>query len=538
MNYLLLGLVAVSLLAGLIAIGVGNRHWSWGTITAAILTLLTACGYLVVASRLAAYEWSWTEFVRRKQTELADVRDALVPSQPGGPLVAAAERKSLQGLADERVRWQRALDRIDSWRTRHWSGCSFRPPTFGADPKDGTVELNLAPRPAAGEPAAAADEAPPPAAEAPAAAPGTDAPPKPATGKPPLDEGATVFLFDERTAEDGGRYLGAMTVKAVAFDAAKNTCSLTVAATERPDAYDTNVWKKTYDRSVTVYDELPSDRWIAFSKTPRPDDGSGVMPPVARRSIEEVERMIESVDADKAFAREVERHENETIDDKDEWKRIRERIAAKQVLPGEYWAKVRLTKTVDELGAALDDEDAKRELPEGAEVEFDLETAFELEDKGLCTIEEVRYRRPLRDGRTLLHGGLVGGAAGKDAEAAIPVDGIAGLVESLRREIDVLKDWRSRLAAAKDRGTKEAVATENRRAAYADDLGNWVRDAEEATRVASAFAGELEQAEARHKAVSAEIVMKARELRTAMAALVARIDAAAPPPTRDAAATP
>jgi hypothetical protein len=530
MNYVLLGLVAVSLLAGLVAIGVGNRRWSWGTVTAAILTLLMACGYLVVASRLAAYEWSWTEFVRRKQTELADVRDALVPQSPGGPLVAAADKKSLQGLADERVRWQRALDRIDSWRTRHWSGSSFRPPTFGDKPADGIVELNLASTPPVGEPAAAGDEAAPPAAEAAAG----DAAPKPATGKPPLDEGATVFLFDERGIEEGGRYLGAMTVKGVAFDPAKNTCTLTVAAIERPDEYDASVWKKTYDRCVTVYDELPSDRWIAFWQTPRPDDGSGVMPPVIRRSIDEVERMIEAVDTDKTFAREVERHDQETIDDKEEWTKIRERLAAKQALPGEYWAKVRLTKTIDELGAAFEDEDAKRELPEGAEVEFDLETAFELQDKDLCTIEEVRYRRPLRDGRTLLHGGLVNGA-GREGGAEIPVDGIAGLVESLRREVEILKGWGDRLRAAKASITAEAAATAGRKAAYADDLEKWIRDAEEATRVATAFEAELRKSSGRLEAVSAEVVEKARTLRDAMGKLVARIDAAAPPPARGAA---
>ncbi|MFM9010713.1 MAG: hypothetical protein ACKON8_07550, partial [Planctomycetota bacterium] len=86
MNYVLLGLVAVSLLAGLIAIGAGNRGWSWGTVAAAILTLLMAAGYLVVASRMAAYEWAWTQFVRGKQAELADDRDGLVPEQPGGRL--------------------------------------------------------------------------------------------------------------------------------------------------------------------------------------------------------------------------------------------------------------------------------------------------------------------------------------------------------------------------------------------------------------------------------------------------------------------
>ena len=44
MNYLVLGLIAVVLLAGLIAFGVGNKRASWGTIVAGLLVLLSAAG--------------------------------------------------------------------------------------------------------------------------------------------------------------------------------------------------------------------------------------------------------------------------------------------------------------------------------------------------------------------------------------------------------------------------------------------------------------------------------------------------------------
>ena len=64
MNYVLLGLIALVLVAGLVAFGVGHKRWSWGTLIAAILVLLAGTGYLYVAARLAAYEWSWTRFVR------------------------------------------------------------------------------------------------------------------------------------------------------------------------------------------------------------------------------------------------------------------------------------------------------------------------------------------------------------------------------------------------------------------------------------------------------------------------------------------
>lgn len=534
LNYLLLGLVAVFLLAGLIALGVGHKRWNWGTVAAAILTLLTACGFLVLAARMAAYEWSWRRVVEAKQTRLAEVEDGLVPRGPGGRLVPADGMASLRSLRDERIRWQRAYDRIDSWRGSRWEHCSFQPPAVDGAPADGTVELSLAPAPAAdagGEPdAVPPEESPPPDGAG-------DAPPKPAAGKPPLDVGATVYLFDERTTEDGGRYLGAMTVKEVEFDAARKTCTLTVAPTETPDAYDRAVWSEAYDKTVTVYDRLPSDRWLAFSQTPQDDDGSGVMPAVKPRSIDDVEKMIAALDAGGDLAREVKEHDMRVVA-KEEWPTVRERLENKQALPAEYWARVRLTKAVDTLGAGLDDEDARAELPEGAEIEFDLQTAFELQDQGLCTIEEVRYRRPLRDSGTLLHGGLVVGSRKADDGRAIPVAGLAGLVESVRREKAILEAWLERLQKAKESIEVETRATSARKQAYTEDLQTWIRDADEATRLAAAFQAELDRSEQQRRAVSADVIRLARELRAAMGALVARIDGIAPPPTQGAAVAP
>lgn len=533
LNYLLLGLVVVFLLAGLVAIGVGNKRWSWGTVAAAILTLLTACGFLVLAARMAAYEWKWRQAIAAKQTKLAELEDGRVPRGPGGRLVEAEGVSSLQSLREERARWQRAFDRINSWRGRHWDHCTFEPPAVGAKPENGTVVLSLADGPTApaADGAGEADAAPPADPAAPDAAGGAEA--KPAAGEPPLDVGATVYLFDERTTENGGRYLGAMTVTSVTPGG--QTCTLTVAPTETPDDYDRAVWSETYDKSVTVYDRLPSDRWLAFSQTPADDDGSGVMPPVRARSIDDVEKMIAAIDAGEAFATEVKDHDTRVVP-KDEWPGVRTQLESRQALPGAYWAKVTLTKAVDTLGAGLDDEEAKSELPEGAEVEFDLQTAFELQDQGLATIEEVRYRRPLRDSGTLLHGGLVDGS--RKGGPPIPVAGVAGMVESVRREKAILEAWLERLQKAKQSIETEAKATADRKQAYAADLEKWVRDAEEATRLAAAFQAELGRSDEQRRAVSADVIRLARELRAAMGALVARIDSVAPPPTQGAAAAP
>lgn len=529
MNFLLLGLVLVFLLAGLVSIGIGNKRWNWGTVTGAILTLLTACAYLVIASRMAAYEQSWHKTIEDKQKRLAEVRDAMVPQGPNGTMVKQQGSKSIAELTDERIRWQRAFDRIDSWRGRRWEHCSFEPPTLGAKAADGTVTLNLGTARAAAAADAGAAAAPP---EEPPAAEGAA---KPAAGKPPLDEGAVVYLFDERPIDEDGRYLGAVKVKGVALDAATNSCTLTVAALETPDAYDKTVWGETYEKTVTVYDRLPNDRWLAFSSTSRDDDGSGTMPPVTRPSIDKLEAMIKAFEADETFASEMLRHDDESVEDKDDaWKRLRERLEAGDVVPGAYWATVRLTKAVDQFGAGLDDEDAKRELPEGAEVEFDLQTAFKLQDDELGTIQQVRYRRPLRDGGALLHGGLVEGADG----AGIPVAGMAGIVDSVNREIRTLEDWIARLAAARKSIEAEAAATDERKRAYAADLETWIRDADEATRLTAAFTAQLDDSRNRRDAVKADVIKLARDLRAVMGALVARIDAVAPPPDRGAVATP
>lgn len=543
LGYVLLGLVAVSLLAGLIALGVGNRGWSWGTVAAAILTLLMAAGYLVVASRMAAYESSWVTFVRDKQTRLAEVRDGLVPEKPGGRLVPAPGTKPLDALADERARWQRAFDRIDSWQSRRWAHCTFEPPVLGDKPRNGTIEIDLAPRPAdaaAGDAAAGADPGEPAAqpAEAPpaGAAAGDDAG---AGGGAPLDPGAVVYLFDERPIDEGGRYLGAMRVLDVKTDPIRHVCTLEVTPTEPPDAYDRQAWDGGYEKCVSVFDALPGDRWLAFSTTPADADDGGVMPAPARRSIEELETLLAG---DEALAAEVERHEVETIDDKDEWPRIRARLDAGEELPGRYWATVKLEKDVTAFGEQLADgvdERAKRELLAGTEAEFDLQTAFTLQEGGFGTIEQVRERRPLRDGGTRLYGGLVGRPA-RDGDAdAIAADGIAGLAAAARREIDQLQESIRQLEAAQASVRGEAEATAKRRESYAADLRSWVRDAAEAERIAAAFDAELRESSTRLKVVTGDVIELGRDLRTAIGALSTRIDAAAPPPVRAAAtATP
>jgi hypothetical protein len=522
MNYVLLALIALVLLAGLLGFGLGHRRWSWGTVAAAVLVLLAATGYLYVASRMAAYEWSWTSFVRSKQVQLARQRDALVPdASAGGRLKRAADDKPLAELADERDRWQRALASIDTWRGRSWPQAAFQPPR--ADDQTGTIELPVA-VPAA--PVAADGEAAP--AE----------PPKPTAPPPPLDPGSTVFVFEDVPAQDGGRYLGAFVVQGATFDAAANRVVLTVTQTEARDAYDSAAWKRNYD-SVTVYDSLPADSWLAFSKTAERGDAAGVMPVAEKLSIDQVETLLEARDRQRAYLAEIEKHD-EAVEDRDEWPRIRERLDAGEVFPGSYWAVVTFKEpyAVAEGAAA---EDAPRGFETDETATFDLQTAFALADKGTVTIDQVRYRRPLRDARTFIHGGRivrgVGGASDPSAEG-IPADGVAALLAALRRDIVVLDESIRRLDESRTSITAELGATRERERRLVADATSWNRDAAAAARTAGEFEAELERWRSRLDGVTKTILALADELRAATVKLVAQIDAAAPPPARPTTAAP
>jgi len=219
MTYALLGLIALVLLTGLVAFGVGHQRWSWGTLIAAILVLLTATGYLYLASRFAAYESKQVEAVGRKQIELAKVRDALMPDPSNGgrlrPIAGdGPESKSIAALTEEQERWRRVLDRIDTWRDRSWTKASFDPPK--ADGETGEIRIPFA------------AEAPRPAEGADVAAPAT---PAAAPDTPPLDPGATVYVFDDTAAQEGGHYLGAFRVQSSTVDAASGQSVLAILQT-------------------------------------------------------------------------------------------------------------------------------------------------------------------------------------------------------------------------------------------------------------------------------------------------------------------
>ena len=533
MTYALLGLIALVLLAGLVAFGVGHKRWSWGTLVAAFLVLLTAAGYLYLASRFAAYEWSWASFLGKQQVELAKVRDAMVPDAATGgrlrPLAGGGDdlaTKPLTELAQERDRWQRVLDKVDTWRGRSWTRASFEPPK--ADGAAGKLEIPFVANP------------PAPAAEGDPAAP----PPEPVKpGEPPLDAGATVYLFEDVPAQEGGRYLGAFLVQAAEPDVPGGRFVYTVAQTEPRDAYDAAVWNRTYE-SVTVFETLPTDHWLAFSKTAEPDAAAPPADEPKRLTIQQVEELLEERDRQQAFLAEFEK--DGTVVDKADWDAIRRRLDEGSEQAGSYWAVVtfkepaviaeqlaagRPEKPADESAEpAAEDADGET-FAAGASAECDLQRAFALADEGKVTIDEVRYRRRLQDAGTFIHGSRVF-ADGVGPKEGIAADGVAALRGVLLREIASLTSSAKRLAESRTDVETELKLTEDRRRRLAADKENWDRDAEVAVKTSAAFATEVAHTRERLAATERAIVAHGNELREAVGRLVERIDAVAPAPTR------
>lgn len=506
-------LVSILLLTSLVAFGVGHKRWSWVSVAASFLVVLTLGGYLYLAARLLEFEWRWVQSARATQVRINEVRDALRPSTDPthpGRLEPIPDGRSLAELRQERDRWERAVERIDNWRGRYWERASFRPPT----PQGAAGSITL-PAPAAPEGAGG--------------------------GRPAgvaIDPGTIVYVFDETPAAEGGIYLGAFLVGKVATDAATGGLTLSVEQTAPPDDYDRGAWSRAYD-AVTVYDKLPSDRWLAFSKVARTSGSESVderiAPRVTKRSADELAELVPQ-----PFRADVERHalsardadERETVAE-DDWQALRESLAAGETLPGEAWAEVAFKDQVD-LDAFLG---LEREGAAGdgssLEVEVELGRAFELQGDGKVTIRKVFRRRRLIDATTLVHGSVVPGG---EAAADVMADGLTTLMRTLQKEIAALDAANKQLSQGQANVTAERALVGEQVTELTADLGRWERDVAAATKLAEAFEAEARRAAERLAATEQDVVRLGRELDQAVGEAVRGIDGVAPPPGRGAAA--
>lgn len=514
-----LALVGLLLLTTLVAFGIGHRRWSWVSVAASFLVVLALGGYLYLAARLLQHEWRWVQAVRAKQLKIDEVRDARRPAAESGFMEPIPGVPSLAELRKERDRWGRALERVDNWRGRHWQEASFRPPTAEGAP--GAIQL---------PPPASAREAAPGEGEAEAV--------KRPSGQP-VDPGVTLYVFDDAPAQEGGLYLGAFLVEKVAADPATGVLTLTIGQTAPADDYDRAAWSKAYDK-VTVYDTLPVDRWLAFSRIPRaaPADASlddAIAPRPAKRPEDDLaglvpEPFVDAVERHALSARDADT--KETIPEA-EWPAVRESLAAGETLPGELWAEVIFKDQVDldaflrlERDAALEDDD-------GLAVEVELDRAFDLQSEGKAAIRKVFRRRRLIDAGTLVHGSMVPGG---EAAGDVMTDGLAALMVMLQRDIAALDAANAKLAQSQTHLAAERKLVDEQAAQFAADLGTWERDVTAAAKLADAFEAEARRAAERLAATEADIVRLGRELNAAVEETVREIDLLAPPADRGAAA--
>jgi hypothetical protein len=535
----IIGLVA---LLGLVAIAVGNKGWSWGTVAAAILLLLAATGYIYLAARLAERERSWRVLVAKNQAEI----DRIVGT--GGPGAAAAP-KSLAGLRNRRDRWMRALAFVDTWHGRAWKNATLSPPRDG---KPGTISIEMA-----------SEE----------------------SEVAPLAAGAEVAVFDNASVEDEGRFLGLFRVQAVTAAKGAENAQLTIvpAATPAPPSEsDTKLWTRNYD-DVTVYEKLPVDRWLAFHRTPadaagaddatKPDGGSASrwMPRPEKTSGEDqLKSLEEQMEALKGH--------DEKVPEED-WPQLGEKLAAGEILPGRYWANVEFTKNVKftkKEGFALDDsaEEAEPESDDDAELgeagamiepgepgdaggggkgptdadptagaitkrfkqkrfkegelaEFDVQTAIDLQnDKQWVRITSVVERRTLADPLTAIRGAEFG-AKTADGQP-LRAEGLDAIRQGLVMEMKSIDEAIVRIKNSRDNVEKQSAAVADETKQLKGDLTSWVKDAAAATETADAFDDRLRAATIELASMENSIARLGKALSGDWATLTEAIGAATP----------
>jgi FtsZ-binding cell division protein ZapB len=502
MSILAIALLGILLLAALVAFGLGQSRWSWASVAASFLLVLTLAGYLYLASRLLAQEWKWVRSVRSAKARLHEFEYA----RNAGPDAAPADM-SLETLGRVRDRWQRAIETIDTWRGRRWQAATFDPPA--ADGETGTIELRPPPReqPAEGEPEAPTEPAAVPA--------GT-----------PLDPGMTLYVFDDTPISEGGKYLGSFIVEEVAPSAGGGQ-TVTVRQTAPRDSRDAALWQRSYD-DVSVFDQLPTDRWTAFSATPGTaadgtEDADAIAPRPTMRDAAALEELVAE-----PFRRDVERHvlTGDTVREpieKAEWPSIRESLEQGTVLPGEYWAQATFGDAVDR-DAFLGIDGGGGSLT----VEMELGTAFALEDEGKATIDRVFFRRRLLDAETIVHGSVMPGGDGAGGD--ILADGLAGIMRSLNRDIAALEASNRQLEASQQSAEAERQVLRSQAEDLTADLTNWERDVTAAERTARAFEAAVEAARKRLAEAERQVVELGQILDADVDRAVEEIDLVAPPP--------
>lgn len=595
MTLILLAIVGIVFLLGAIALGIGHKGWNWGTVAAGWLVLLSALGAFFLIAMLGQRERAWRAIIKTYETNLARERDALVPAG-GTNLRPDSSAKSLAALEQERARWQRVRERINTWRGRHWDNAAFTPPAQG---RAATLSIE-------------------------------------GLESTTLNPGAELYLFDRRPVEQGGRYLGAFRVDTV------DRNLLSISPLSIPDAADAKLWGEPRD-AVDVYETLPVDRAIAFSRTLLPpgltlpadnaapattgdeaggdaaggdaaadgataapvvdvptDPGTGIMPGQRRidpeSMLKHIEERLEQVrlhdrplggeaaapgavaeDATAAPAGETAAEAPVEVIDPlvapdaphgVRWARVTfgrdheyrwpdgttsrfrkgetvaafpiEQLAALRASGAEYTSAWVIppglywaTVTFTQSHTFPRPQGAALEFPAGASAQFDLDTARALVAQGVATMGQIVYRRPLADGYTALRGAGTFDAAG--TQLPVSARGLVINRQILADDIASIRSMTEQLGQARNNELAELKLRRQEQEELEADEVQWKADTEAARAVAERFS--LRTAAATRELADAEatIVALGRALTDASVLLRSTTDQTAPPPVLPAA---
>lgn len=496
-------LLGIVVLAGLVTLGLGHKGWSWGTLAASVLVLLSAAGFVYLAARVAHREKVWREKVRSLQAELAKTRDGMQLDDRGRSQPIPNE-SSIADLEEQEARWYRSLERVNTWRGRSWSNGFFQPP---ATDKPGRLVFEL---------------------------------PESAPPNPFINAGAQLFLFDSGAADEGGRFLGVFRVGEVKVEEKDLVLAVTPAA--RPGPLQQRLWRRDFD-SVQAFETLPVDRWLAFCRTARPDDegedGDGLVDgeePGRSTPYVVLPRLRRTNFADDANAKDLladleaqldrfERHE--TIVPEEQW---RPWVDLKKPPPdepwGTYWAAVTFT-----LAHGITTREAGRDpstiqFEKGDRANLELREALELEQRGVVEIRDVFYRRPLTDLETALQGGETPVDKGK----TIAIRGGFAIRGILENEIDRLRQAIRDIQASHKNVLSTIDRLRKEEKELGDDLPSWEKDATAAGVVRTGIEARLAAASDRLDAAWGAVIELGREFDGSMAAAQAAAEKRAASP--------
>lgn len=545
MTYVILAIIGILFLAALVFVGVGAKGWNAGTITAAVLVILSSLGYLVLVSMVGERERAWRERVNSLRVDVARARDGLILNPDGStsPVgecgVDSMQNCSVEDLAKLRERWTRQRDRVNSWRGIWWRHARFTGPSNG---QPGTVEITT-------------------------------------TESPAINQGAPIYVFDEAVDGQEGFYVGAFQVTAV------NGTTLEIAPLVPGDETDLNRWAQPHD-DVLVLESLPVDRWLAFYETQQASDDPtwpAAMPAEGVAALEQMDTDIteftinggtapllpaDAIEAGRAFeALQVtpepppgvgwaEVTFGEATDftwpdgtvtkfqagevvpafPAEQLPQLRAdagQLAYRWVIPpGLYWADVRFKEAYTHQ---TNPNDEPVVFEAGSEAVLDLLTAEQIASAGTTEVLRRFYRRPLTDGQTQMLGAdaitvRVGNQEPVPVFENLQTLGLYRIRQDLERALENSEARTEALRGATQNATSQLALLDEKKGQLTDDQRGWEQDLQAAERIEASV-------QQRHDAIAAElreteeaIVQLGTTLRRLTANVTAEIDRRAPAP--------